>query len=156
MRIRIEGGKYNDQELSKLQDESLREIIKKKIETKRNLFSNVSFEVEIDEKYNDVIFILPEITSLIKQICGTKKGSGAPGKEFIAELDLDTLIKIAIFSKEKLRTKTLKKAVKTVLGICRSMGVKVEGKDPKILQSEIEEGLYDSKLKEWEGRWDES
>jgi large subunit ribosomal protein L11 len=40
----------------------------------------------------------------------------------------------------------VKRAVKEVLGTCVSMGVTVEGKDPKDVQKEVDEGKYDSTL----------
>ena len=37
---------------------------------------------------------------------------------------------------------TIKTAVKEILGTCVSMGVTVEGKDPKEVQKEIDEGKH--------------
>jgi large subunit ribosomal protein L11 len=37
-------------------------------------------------------------------------------------------------------------ATKEVVGTCVSMGLTVEGKDPKTVQKEIDEGIYDDKL----------
>jgi large subunit ribosomal protein L11 len=42
----------------------------------------------------------------------------------------------------------LKAAVKEVVGTCVSMGVTVDGKDPKTVLQEIEEGAHDEVLKE--------
>jgi large subunit ribosomal protein L11 len=41
--------------------------------------------------------------------------------------------------------------VKEVLGSCVSIGVTVEGKDPKELQREIDEGKYDEIFSKSEG-----
>jgi len=38
---------------------------------------------------------------------------------------------------------TLKSAAKEMLGTCVSLGVTVEGKDPREVQSEIDEGKYE-------------
>ncbi|MEM3536396.1 MAG: 50S ribosomal protein L11, partial [Candidatus Bathyarchaeia archaeon] len=43
----------------------------------------------------------------------------------------------------ELLSKTLKSAAKEILGTCVSMGVTVEGKDPKEVMREIDEGKYD-------------
>jgi large subunit ribosomal protein L11 len=43
---------------------------------------------------------------------------------------------------EKLFANSLEAAVRTVLGTCLSMGVTVEGKNPKEIQKEILEGKY--------------
>ncbi|RLE61121.1 MAG: 50S ribosomal protein L11, partial [Thermoprotei archaeon] len=42
-----------------------------------------------------------------------------------------------------MRAKTLKAAVKTVIGTALSMGVTIEGKNPKEVQKEVEQGVYD-------------
>ncbi|MEM2091774.1 MAG: 50S ribosomal protein L11, partial [Candidatus Bathyarchaeia archaeon] len=39
---------------------------------------------------------------------------------------------------------SLKAAVKEIIGSCVSMGVTVDGKDPKAVLREIDEGKYDS------------
>jgi len=46
----------------------------------------------------------------------------------------------------ELLSPNLKAAVKEVLGSCVSMGVTVEGKDPKEVQKEIDEGKHDTLL----------
>jgi len=58
------------------------------------------------------------------------------------------VVKIAKLKMPQLRVKSLKAAVKTVLGTCVSMGVTVDSKDPKTVQREVEEGLYDQILSE--------
>ena len=41
-----------------------------------------------------------------------------------------------------------KSATKEVVGTCVSMGITVEGKDPREVQKEINQGVYDDKLVE--------
>ena len=49
------------------------------------------------------------------------------------------------------KSQTLKGATKEMLGTCVSMGVTVEGKDPREVQKEIDEGNYDELFgKGWE------
>jgi large subunit ribosomal protein L11 len=43
----------------------------------------------------------------------------------------------------ELLSRTLKGATKEVLGACISIGVTAEGKDPREVQREIDEGKYD-------------
>ena len=50
---------------------------------------------------------------------------------------------MAIGKKSELLTLDLRKAVKTVLGTARAIGLTVEGKDPREVQKEIDEGVYD-------------
>ncbi|MGB9674684.1 MAG: 50S ribosomal protein L11, partial [Nanopusillaceae archaeon] len=44
-------------------------------------------------------------------------------------------------------TNNLKSAVKMVLGTALSLGLTVDGKDPKIVIKEVDEGKYDHLLK---------
>jgi large subunit ribosomal protein L11 len=46
----------------------------------------------------------------------------------------------------ELLSKTLKGATKEILGVCVSMGVTAEGKDPREVQRELDEGKYDEML----------
>jgi large subunit ribosomal protein L11 len=39
-----------------------------------------------------------------------------------------------------------KNAAKGIVGTCVSMGITVEGKDPREVQKEISEGVYDEQL----------
>ena len=49
-----------------------------------------------------------------------------------------------------MRAKTLKAAVKQVLGTCLSMGVTVEGKRAKEVIKEVDAGAYDELIKKAE------
>jgi large subunit ribosomal protein L11 len=42
----------------------------------------------------------------------------------------------------------LKGAAKEIMGTCVSMGITVEGKDPREVQKEVDEGKLDDVLKE--------
>lgn len=91
---------------------------------------------------------LPPVSALIKKELGLEKGASSPGKEVVGNLTIDQAIKIAKIKRGSSLAKTLKAAVKEVLGTCVSMGVTVEGKDPCVVQREIDEGKYDEVLKE--------
>jgi large subunit ribosomal protein L11 len=53
-----------------------------------------------------------------------------------------------VSAKEKdLLGSSLKEKVKSILGTCVSMGVTVEGKDPRTIQQEIDSGTHDSLFK---------
>ncbi len=57
---------------------------------------------------------------------------------------MSKVVDLAKKKQSKLLAKSLKLAAKEVLGSCVSMGVTVEGKDPRQVQQEIDEGKYDS------------
>jgi large subunit ribosomal protein L11 len=55
---------------------------------------------------------------------------------------MEAALRIAKVKQSQLLAKNLKLAVKEVLGSCVSMGVTVEGRDPRDVQKEIDEGKY--------------
>ena len=91
-----------------------------------------TFEIEVG---------VPPVSALIKKELGIEKGSKATGKEFVGDLTLDQVIKIAKIKHKQMLSYDLKGAVLEVLGTAVSMGVTVEGKHPKDVQKEIKEGL---------------
>lgn len=90
-----------------------------------------SFEIKVG---------LPPVSALIKKELNLEKGSSNPNREFAGNLKMEQVIKIARLKKEKSLSYSLKGVVKEVLGTCVSMGIKVEGKNPKDVIREIEEG----------------
>jgi large subunit ribosomal protein L11 len=93
-----------------------------------------------DDRSFDIEVGIPPVSALIKRELGIEKGSASPGREFTGDLTLEQLIKIAKLKKEQSLSYDLKGVVKEVLGTCVSMGIKVEGKDPKEIAKEIDGG----------------
>ncbi len=104
--------------------------------------------VDPETKEFEVSVGVPTTSALIVKEAGIEKGSGAPNREKVGNLSIEQVVKIAKIKRESLLAKTLKAAVKEILGSCVSMGVTVEGKDPREVQREIDEGVYDSILEE--------
>lgn len=90
----------------------------------------------------------PPTSALILKELGLEKGSSAPRRESIGDLSLDQVIKIAQMKAGSTLGPSPKEKVLEVLGTCLSVGVTVEGRDPKELQREILEGKWDSRLPE--------
>ncbi|MCD6247879.1 MAG: 50S ribosomal protein L11 [Hadesarchaea archaeon] len=88
----------------------------------------------------------PPVSALIRKELGLEKGASSAGQETVGDLSLEGVIKIARQKAEGTLAKDLKASVKEILGTCVSMGVTVEGKDPREVQKEIEEGKHDGKL----------
>ncbi len=106
-------------------------------------FDGLSVPVKIivhDDRSFDIEVGVPPTSALIKRELGIEKGSSKTGREVVADLKLDQVVKIAKMKKAEMLSYTLKAAVKEVLGTCVSMGVSVEGKNPKDFQKEIDEG----------------
>jgi len=86
----------------------------------------------------------PTASALIVSELGITKGSGTPKTEKIGDLSLEQVLKIAKMKREDVLSKDLKAAVKEVLGTGVSMGLTVEGKDPRDVQKELSEGKHDA------------
>jgi len=106
-------------------------------------FDGLSVPVKIivhDDRSFEIEVGVPPTSALIKRELGIEKGSSKTGREFIADLKMEQVIKIAKMKKPEMLSYTMKAAVKEVLGTCVSMGISVEGKHPKDVQREIDEG----------------
>ncbi len=69
-------------------------------------------------------------------------------REIVADVKMEQCVRVAKMKRDSLLAKTFKSAVKEVVGSCVSMPVTVEGKTPKETLKDIDEGKYDSVLKE--------
>ncbi|MDV3104167.1 50S ribosomal protein L11 [Thermococcus waiotapuensis] len=86
---------------------------------------------------------VPPTSQLIKKELGIPKGSGEPVRSPVGNLTMEQVIKIAKAKRGQMLAASLKAAAKEVIGTALSMGVTVEGKDPREVQKEIDEGVYD-------------
>jgi len=102
--------------------------------------------VDTETKEFEVTVGTPTASALIVSELKVEKGSGSPKAQKIGNLSMEQLVKIAKMKRVELLAPNTKKAVKEVLGTCVSMGVTVDGKDPRELQKEIDEGKHDSIL----------
>ena len=103
----------------------------------------VKVYVNVEKKTFRVEVGIPTTAALIIKELKKEKGGSQAGKEVIGSLELETIIKIALMKGDALKSKNLKNKVKQVLGTCLSMGVNVNGKNPKEIIKEIDDGLYD-------------
>lgn len=84
----------------------------------------------------------PPVSALVLKELGAEKGSGSPKATKIGNLTVEQVQKIAEMKKDSMLGKDKKSRFKEVLGTCVSMGVTVDGKDPKQVIKEIEKGEY--------------
>ncbi len=108
----------------------------------------VKIIVDTDTKEFRVEVGSPPVSQLIKKELGVEKLAKEPGKEWAGNLSMEQVVKIARMKRDSMLAKTLKGAVKCIVGSCISCGVTVEGKHPKEVLKEIDEGRYDHLLKE--------
>ncbi len=106
----------------------------------------VTVLVDPDTKKWDIEVGIPTAAALILKEAGIQKGSGASGSEWVGDVTIDVIAKIANTKLEKSYASSLKSVAKTIIGTCLALGIKVEGKTPKEITAEITEGKWDEKL----------
>lgn len=97
---------------------------------------------------------IPTTTALLLKAVGAKEPSGDPMHQKIGDLPFEKIVEIALQKRPQLLAKTLKAAVKTILGSARSIGITVDGKDPREVTRLVEEGYYDAVLAKHEEEWE--
>ncbi len=107
----------------------------------------VPVKIEVDDKKNFTVSVgVPPTTALIMSEIGIEKGSGEPNVIKVGDLSIDAAARIARMKIDGMLSYDLRNALKEVVGTCVSVGVTVEGKDPKEVFSLIDAGDYDSQL----------
>jgi large subunit ribosomal protein L11 len=106
----------------------------------------VTIEINADKTFQVQVGTPPTTALILKEI-GAEKGSGSPKGTKVGNLTLQQILKIADMKKDASLGSSIKSRVKEVVGTCVSMGVTVEGKEPKAIISEINSGLWDGRLK---------
>jgi len=102
----------------------------------------VKVTVDSETKEFDVSIGTPTTSALIVRELKIEKGSGTPNTEKVGNLTMEQVVRISKLKRPEFLAKTLKAAAKEVLGSCMSMGVTIEGKDPREVQREIDEDKY--------------
>ena len=122
-----------------------------KINEKTKAFSGMQVPVKVivdDNKQFTIQVGTPPTSALILKEIGVEKGSGKPNSEIVGNLTLKQAINIARMKKNDTFAKSLKSAVKEVIGTCVSLGVSFEGLKPKEAIQAINSGKFDSELSE--------
>jgi large subunit ribosomal protein L11 len=103
----------------------------------------VKISVDTEDKTFEVTVGTPTASALIVAELKVEKGSGTPNTVKIGDLTMEQILKIAKIKGPQLLAPTVKKATKELLGTCVSLGVTVEGKDPREVQKEVDAGNYE-------------
>lgn len=116
--------------------------------TKEFVGMKVPVEVTVDTetKQFDIEIGSPPVSALLRKELGLEKASGNPKEEMVADMKIEQAIKIAKMKEDSLSAASPKAAVKTVVGTCVSMGIMVEGKDPREAMGDIDAGMFDEKI----------
>ena len=91
------------------------------------------------KKYEITVGI-PPTSALIKKEMGIEKGASKKKEAVGGNATLDQIKKVAQMKAHNMLANDMKAAVLEVLGSCVSLGVNVEGKDPKEVQRLIKKG----------------
>jgi large subunit ribosomal protein L11 len=106
----------------------------------------VKITVDTETKSFEVEVGTPTTSALLAKEAGIEKGSGNPKTNFVGNLTREQIVSIAKLKMGSSYASTLKSVVKEVLGSCVSMGIKVEGKDPRFVLKEVDSGAWDDVL----------
>ena len=106
----------------------------------------VKVEVDQETKQFAVSVGTPTTSALVAKESVIPKGSAKPNLELAGDLTMDKVLSIARSKIAGSYAASIRSAVKEVVGSCVSMGVKVEGKDPREFMKEIDAGKWDSKF----------
>ena len=106
----------------------------------------VTVNVDVDTKKWEIEVGIPSASALILKEANILKGSGTSGTEWVADIGIDAVVKVSNVKLESSYTSELKSVAKQVIGTCQCLGIKIEGKTPKEITSEINAGKWDEKL----------
>ncbi|ELZ81103.1 50S ribosomal protein L11P [Haloferax gibbonsii ATCC 33959] len=106
-------------------------------------------EVPVTVEYDDdgsfsIEVGVPPTAALIKDEVGFDTGSGEPQKNFVADMSIAQLKKVAEQKSSDLLSYDLKNASKEVAGTCASLGVTIEGEDARTFKQRIDGGDFDN------------
>ena len=104
----------------------------------------VKLIIDTDTKTWEIEVGTPPASQLLLKEVKAEKGAKT-GEEKIGDITLDQITKIAKIKMKEMDVNDLKSAIKVVLGTCKSMGITVNGKDPREIQKEIDEGKIEVK-----------
>lgn len=107
----------------------------------------VTVSVNTKTKQWEVIVGIPSAAALLLKEAGIQKGSGTSGSTWVGDIKVDSLVKVAKAKLESSYASSIKSVAKEVAGTCVSLGIKIEGKNPKEFTAEINAGKWDDKLK---------
>ncbi len=116
----------------------------------------VTIEVNTESKEYRISVGVPTTTALLLKAANAQEPSGDPAHKKIGDIGLDGVIEVALMKRENLTARTLKGAVLTILGTAKSIGLTVNGRDPKDLVKEVKEGKLDEEIRKFEEKWVEA
>ena len=86
----------------------------------------VTVIVDTDTKKYEIEIGIPSAAALIMKEAGITKGSGTSGTEWVGDVTIDSIIKVANTKLEKSYETSLKSVAKTIIGTCVALGVTIQ------------------------------
>lgn len=109
----------------------------------------IPVKVTVDDKKQFTVQVgTPPTSALIKKEAGIEKGSGTPNTQIAGNITVKQAVMIARMKKNDTLSRSLKNAVKEVVGTCLPLGVTFEGLKPKEAIAAIDSGKFDPELSE--------
>ncbi len=106
----------------------------------------VTVSIDPDTKKWEIEVGIPSAAALILKEAGIQKGSGTSGTEWVGDIGIDSVVKVAKTKLDNSYATSLKSVVKSIVGTCVPLGIKIEGKTPKEITIEINEGKWDDRF----------
>jgi large subunit ribosomal protein L11 len=103
----------------------------------------VKVDVDPDTKKFNVEVGVPPTTALIAKEANISKGSGTAGKDFVGNISMEAIVKIAKMKIDISYATSLKSSVKEIIGSCVSSGIKVEDKPAREIYPDVMAGKFD-------------
>jgi large subunit ribosomal protein L11 len=103
----------------------------------------VKVDVDPDTKKFNVEVGVPPTTALIAKEANISKGSGTAGKDFVGNISIEAIVKIAKMKIDISYATSLKSSVKEIIGSCVSSGIKVEDKPAREIYPDLMAGKFD-------------
>ncbi|MDP9015781.1 MAG: 50S ribosomal protein L11 [Thermoproteota archaeon] len=104
----------------------------------------VKVEVDSETKRFTVEVGIPPTAALIFKESGINKGSGTAGTNFVGNISMESVVKIAKMKSDISYGPDVKSTAKEIIGSCLSLGIKVEDKVAKDVYADVSAGKYDS------------
>ncbi len=120
--------------------------INKKTQEFKGMQVPVTVSIDTETKAYTISIGTPPASALIKKEAGLQKGAANPLLDKVADLPIESIIKIAIMKEDSLLGKDLTMKVREIIGTCQSMGVLVEGMPAQEALKKVASGAYQKKI----------
>lgn len=124
------------------------DMINEKTKEFKGLKVPVKVIIDTETKKFEVVISTPMASALFFKEAGIEKGSGKAGEVVATDVPFSTVMKVTRMKRDSLNALSLKNAAKIIVGTALSCGLTIDGKNPRQVQKEIDEGAYDSEFKE--------